>query len=67
MGDSKISRSTALVLCDIQADLLGSLPNRDALLSGLKIMLEIARTKNWIVVYSGLKFQKGMLTCVSFV
>ena len=63
--DAKRSTSiTALVLCDVQPDVLGSLPNRDALLSSLQIILEIARAKKWMIVYSGLKFQSGMFCAI---
>jgi hypothetical protein len=64
MVEKTSTTRTALVLCDIQPDLLGSLPNRDALLTGLKIILEIARAKKWVVFYSGLKFQTGTFTQV---
>mmetsp|Transcript_6256 Transcript_6256/g.8129 ORF Transcript_6256/g.8129 Transcript_6256/m.8129 type:complete len:581 (-) Transcript_6256:27-1769(-) len=47
----------ALVLCDMQPDLLGSLTNRKALVSAQKIILEAARKNNWLVVYSGLQFK----------
>ena len=49
----------ALVICDMQPDLLGSLPRRDVLLSGIKIILEIARKNKWLVVHSGLRFKSG--------
>eukprot|EP00986_Skeletonema_menzelii_P001081 scaffold290_cov138-Skeletonema_menzelii.AAC.4 len=48
---------TALVLCDLQPDLLGSLKQPDNLLLSLRIPLEAARKRNWLVVYSGLQFK----------
>lgn len=55
-----IKERTALVLCDLQPDLLGSLQQRgESLLLSLRIPLEAARKNGWRVVYSGLKFQSG--------
>jgi len=54
-----MSKRTALVICDLQPDLLGSLPNREILISSIDIVLEAAKANNWIVVYSGLKFESG--------
>eukprot|EP00979_Chaetoceros_neogracilis_P005074 scaffold869_cov260-Chaetoceros_neogracile.AAC.5 len=54
-----MGKRTALVVCDLQPDLLGSLPNREALISSIEIVLEIAKANNWIVIYSGLKFESG--------
>ena len=50
---------TALVVCDMQLDTLGSLSasGKEALLSSIKIALEAARKHNWSVIYSGLKFE----------
>jgi len=51
---------TALVLCDLQPDLLGSLQQRgESLLLSLRIPLEAAHKNDWRVIYSGLKFQPG--------
>lgn len=51
--------ATALLLCDIQSDLLGSIQNHERLLSSLKVIVEVARLNNWVIVYSGLKFKAG--------
>ena len=48
---------TAIVICDLQPDLLGSLKQRDNLLLSLRIPLEAARKNDWLVVYSGLQFK----------
>jgi nicotinamidase-related amidase len=56
MVDTKKER-TALVLCDLQPDILGSLKHRENLLLSLRIPLEAARKNNWSVVYSGLQFK----------
>ena len=51
---------TALVICDLQPDLLGSLHHQtDRLLLALEIIGEVARTQSWSIVYSGLQFQSG--------
>ena len=51
---------TALVICDLQPDLLGSLHHQtDRLLLALEIIVEVARTQSWSIVYSGLQFQSG--------
>ena len=51
----------ALILCDLQPDLLGSLKsdNKSHLLRALSVVVESARKKDWLIVYSGLKFSKG--------
>ncbi len=50
----------ALVVCDLQPDLLGALPQRGApLLVALGPALEAARAAGWIVVFSGLRFPPG--------
>lgn len=50
---------TSLVICDLQTDLLGSLHEREALLSSLKVIHEIAQKRGWLIVYSGLKFKSS--------
>ena len=52
-----VATTKALVLCDLQPDLLGSLKQRENLLLSLRIPLEAARKNNWLVVYSGLQFR----------
>ena len=54
-----MSKRTALVICDLQPDLLGSLPNREILISSIDIVLEVAAANNWTVFYSGLRFESG--------
>jgi len=54
-----MSKRKALVICDLQPDLLGSLLNREALISSIEIVLEAAIANNWIIIYSGLKFESG--------
>lgn len=50
---------TALVICDLQADLLGSLQHKERFLQALSIAVEAARNNDWLVVYSGLQFASG--------
>mmetsp|Transcript_35002 Transcript_35002/g.74668 ORF Transcript_35002/g.74668 Transcript_35002/m.74668 type:complete len:576 (-) Transcript_35002:190-1917(-) len=50
---------TALVVCDLQADLLGSLQERERFLRALSVAVEAARNNGWSVVYSGLRFSPG--------
>jgi nicotinamidase-related amidase len=52
----------ALVICDLQHDILASLENSSSsslplLLSAIRIAIEAARNNQWIVIHSGLKFQ----------
>ena len=47
----------ALVLCDLQPDLLGSLKHPDDLLLSIRIPIEAARSNNWLIVYSVLQFK----------
>jgi len=49
----------ALILCDVQQDLLGSLKNQGSLLAALLPALEAARAAGWLIVFSGLQFQSG--------
>jgi nicotinamidase-related amidase len=50
----------ALVVCDLQLDLLRSLPQCGApLLTALVPALEAARAAGWLIVFSGLRFQPG--------
>ena len=53
------SKTTSLVICDLQPDLLGSIPEKETLLTSLKILIEIAQKRKWLILYSGLKFQPG--------
>lgn len=48
----------ALLICDLQPDLLVSIPSeaREALLSKLRLATEGARRAGWLVVFSGLRF-----------
>ena len=58
MNLNTTKEKTALVVCDIQSDQLGSFtkPQRENLLLSLRIPIEAARSNHWLVVYSGLKF-----------
>eukprot|EP00931_Biecheleriopsis_adriatica_P006542 TRINITY_DN107937_c0_g1_i1.p1 TRINITY_DN107937_c0_g1~~TRINITY_DN107937_c0_g1_i1.p1 ORF type:complete len:242 (+),score=56.44 TRINITY_DN107937_c0_g1_i1:32-727(+) len=51
----------ALVVCDAQPDLLASLSEerRDTLLRDLGELLEGARRANWLVIFTGLRFDSG--------
>ena len=51
----------ALVICDLQPDLLGSIatPDRELLLDQVGIVLSAARRANWLVVFTGLRFGPG--------
>ena len=49
----------ALVICDLQPDLLGSLQHKDQYLSALEIIVALARKQSWSIVYSGLRFESG--------
>jgi nicotinamidase-related amidase len=51
----------ALVVCDMQPDLIGSLSaeSRETLLTALVPALEAARSAGWSVVFSGLRFPSG--------
>jgi nicotinamidase-related amidase len=56
----------ALVVCDMQPDLLASIPlvPRESLFAGIKLALEAARSAKWLVVFVGLRFQSGY-ACVN--
>lgn len=49
----------ALVVCDTQPDLLGSLAEdiREKLLANIKDLVDGAKQAGWLIVYTGLKFQ----------
>jgi len=47
----------ALVVCDLQPDLINSLQQKERYLLALEIILEIARKKKWSIVYSALRFK----------
>mmetsp|Transcript_139210 Transcript_139210/g.444916 ORF Transcript_139210/g.444916 Transcript_139210/m.444916 type:complete len:569 (-) Transcript_139210:32-1738(-) len=51
----------ALVICDMQPDLLKSIPAdaRAALLDSIKPCIEGARANGWLIVFCGVKFPKG--------
>ena len=49
----------ALVVCDLQPDLINSLQQKERYLLALEIILEIARKKKWSIVYSALRFKSG--------
>ena len=49
----------ALVVCDLQPDLINSLLQKERYLLALEIILEIARNKSWSIVYSALRFKSG--------
>ena len=50
----------ALVVCDLQPDLINSLQQKERYLLALEIILEIARRKkSWSIVYSALRFKSG--------
>ena len=53
----------ALVVCDLQQDLIGSLSphNRELLLTALIPVLEAARSAGWLLVFSGLRFSSGYI------
>jgi hypothetical protein len=56
---------SALLICDLQQDYIGSLVKQDSLLTGIDIALEVIRRRNsinknsWIIIYSGLRFNSG--------
>ena len=56
-----VSERHALVLCDLQPDLLGSIPthDRERLLDTVRIVLTAARRAKWLVVFTGLRFGPG--------
>mmetsp|Transcript_25188 Transcript_25188/g.75673 ORF Transcript_25188/g.75673 Transcript_25188/m.75673 type:complete len:218 (-) Transcript_25188:121-774(-) len=60
MGDNAPERY-ALVLCDVQVDLLNAIPSeaRCNLIGQLKQLLEAARRANWLVVFLGTCFAPG--------
>jgi nicotinamidase-related amidase len=50
---------TALIICDLQADLLGSVKNKKHFLQALSIVIEAARNNDWLLAYSGLQFESS--------
>ena len=60
-GGGIVRERHALVVCDLQPDLLGSLPEaeRERLLDHVRIVLAAARRANWLVVFTGLRFGPG--------
>jgi nicotinamidase-related amidase len=53
--------SHALVVCDMQPDLLGSIPAelREPLLDNVRLCIDAARQAGWLVVFQGLRFGPG--------
>ena len=51
----------ALVVCDMQPDLLGSIADelREPLLDALRLCLGAARRAGWFVVFTGVRFASG--------
>lgn len=51
----------ALVVCDMQPDLIGSLPaeTQDSLLLATKLCIDAARRAGWLIVFTGLRFPSG--------
>jgi len=50
-----------LVVCDMQPDLLGSIPidARKAMIAALKVCIDAARQAHWPIIFTGLRFPKG--------
>lgn len=61
----RVMAPSALLICDLQHDCIGSLAKKDSLLISIDIALQVVRGKNsvhnnsWIVIYSGLQFKSG--------
>ena len=49
----------ALVICDMQSDFLGSITDREYIMSTMKLALGAARQAGWLIAFSGLKFLPG--------
>lgn len=55
-------RKDALVVCDAQPDVLGSVtpPSRQAaLVYWMNVCLELARQRQWTICYTGIRFAPG--------
>lgn len=48
----------ALVVCDMQPDLLGAIPSeaREALLEASRLCIDAARRASWLIIFTGVRF-----------